>query len=171
MPETETRKCLIGHDLQQIERIEKLCFVESCQWTRREIKEFMRLKSSRCMVSESSGNIVGFVFYRIGERTHQVWHIAVHPDFRRRSIGSDLLAGVWNEMCRGSLRQQSISCIVPETEVDTLGFFAALQFKAVAITMPIDSPVDCVVMRVDSVLESSFSNRLEKYFVQSAMEW
>jgi len=69
--------------------------------------------------------IRGFLVYSWNSKASQLLRVAVHPDFRRRKVGQQLLAS-WRERIRhkgGPRRHMSV--VVPEEKLKACAFFKA----------------------------------------------
>ncbi len=76
-------------DLAEVMAIENRCF--SMPWSERIFREILDAKEYICLAAEATGRIVGYaVLLCIGEEG-DIANIAVHPDWRNRHIGRELL--------------------------------------------------------------------------------
>ena len=57
------------------------------------------------LVAETQGQIVGLMDVELEDGTGMLWHIAVHPDFRRRGIASRLLEGALSQARAKSIKR------------------------------------------------------------------
>lgn len=109
---------IIRRDIKEILYIENSSF--EFPWTEEDFLRCLRAKSS-CMVAEHDGWIVGFMVYELHRNRIQLQNFAVHPRYRRLSVGSQMMASLiytlsWQHRCRILLE-------VRETNVGAQCFF------------------------------------------------
>jgi ribosomal protein S18 acetylase RimI-like enzyme len=83
-------------DFEALHAIDHVCFPKTIAYGRREMKSYLQMEGSRCIVAEipgpeTSGTIAGFI---LTERNAEIAHIItldVWESYRRQSIGSLLL--------------------------------------------------------------------------------
>ena len=76
-------------DAEALAALDKLCF--SVPWSAKSFCEEAQNEKAVYYVAEDSGEIIGYIgFWNIIDEGH-ITNIAVHPDSRRRKIGSALL--------------------------------------------------------------------------------
>lgn len=88
------RACI--DDLDRIVEIERLCFPEEVMFTRG-LFSFL-LRNARALVACDDDEIIGFVIGYLTGRTGVIYTIDVHPEHRRRGVGSALLDAIEREM-------------------------------------------------------------------------
>ncbi len=76
-------------DIPDILEIERLSFSES--WSSKLIERELSLPISHTLGAEINGKVVGYVIFWIVRETCELHRIAVHPDFRKRGIGTALM--------------------------------------------------------------------------------
>ncbi|MBR2823418.1 MAG: GNAT family N-acetyltransferase [Clostridia bacterium] len=59
-------------------------------------RRFIRSGTDRALCAADGTRVLGAVWYRLGRNTCEERHLAVHPDARRRGLGTLLLRGVMN---------------------------------------------------------------------------
>jgi ribosomal-protein-alanine N-acetyltransferase len=72
--------------------IDQVCFPKSIAYSRRELKHYLQASGAHCIVAEISKRIAGFI---LSERRAGIAHVItldVLEQYRRRSLGSLLLA-------------------------------------------------------------------------------
>jgi ribosomal-protein-alanine N-acetyltransferase len=77
-------------DIDRVFNIEKLCF--SAPWSKNSFRdELLSNVCARYMVAVIDGNVAGYGGMWLIINEAHITNIAVHPDFRRQSIGSGIL--------------------------------------------------------------------------------
>ncbi len=82
-------RCMEERDIQQIARLEELCFSES--WSARILESGLFSPYDVYYVYEQDGRIVGYCNLRVLAGEGEIQRIAVHPDSRRLGIGRILM--------------------------------------------------------------------------------
>ncbi len=62
------------------------------------IARFLRRNPSSCFVAEEGERLVGTILAGHDGRRGHIYHLAVHPDFRRLGIGRDLVQAALNAL-------------------------------------------------------------------------
>lgn len=83
-------------DLDRIVEIEGLCFPEEVLFTRG-LFSFL-LRNATALVACDDDEIIGFVIGYLSGRTGVIYTIDVHPDHRRKGVGSALLDAIERDM-------------------------------------------------------------------------
>ncbi|ABK15118.1 MAG: GNAT family N-acetyltransferase [Methanothrix sp.] len=94
------RACI--EDLDRIVEIERLCFPEEVLFTRG-LFSFL-LRNATALVA-CDDEIMGFVIGYLSGRTGVIYTLDVHPDHRRRGVGSALLDAIEREMRAAGARR------------------------------------------------------------------
>jgi [ribosomal protein S18]-alanine N-acetyltransferase len=76
-------------DLDEVVRLEALIFPDA--WPESSFKEMLADKDWGALVAETDGRIVGYACYLVVVDEAHVANIAVHPDYRRKSVAKRLL--------------------------------------------------------------------------------
>lgn len=82
-------------DLAQVTANEALCF--SMPWSRAALEQTLLRKETIYLVAEEDGRIVGHCGVTDIVGDGEITNVAVHPDYRRRGIGRELLAALLAE--------------------------------------------------------------------------
>ena len=161
-----------GRDLSKIVHVERMCFEGDAAWDRRDIRLFLKDKSSRILICETGNQLIGFMFYRVGSDSFQLWHVAVHPDYRHQGVATELVNTLAGEMCESKMCRQRITTVVPSSDTSSLRFFDNLGFRAVSIVDGVVTSGDeeAYVMLLDPVREPMYIHRLTRYFREIALE-
>jgi len=114
-------------DLDEIAEMEKMCF--SLPWTRTMFEDELFNPDAYYLVAETDGKTVGYIgFWKILDEGH-ITNIAVHPDFRRRGYGRELIAAMI-----GKAKELGITAVTLEVRIsnktaislyESFGFLAA----------------------------------------------
>ncbi|MDI9616489.1 MAG: N-acetyltransferase [Methanothrix sp.] len=105
------RACM--DDLDRIVEIEKLCFPEDVLFTRG-LFSFL-LRNVTALVACDNDEIVGFVIGYLTGRTGVIYTIDVHPDHRRKGVGSALLGAIEREMQAAGARRFRLEAAISNT--------------------------------------------------------
>ena len=84
-------------DFESLVAIDQACFPKAIAYGRQEMKGYLQGEGAHCIVAEVSGAVAGFI---ITERSGDLAHVItldVLPQFRRQSVGSQLLQSVEQE--------------------------------------------------------------------------
>ena len=116
--------------LEQIERLEKLCF--SVPWSKALLKEEISKQNSNFLVAESNGNVVlGYVGFNFVVDEGYITNLAVFPEYRCNGIAEKLLKKVI-EFAR-SLNLKFVSLEVRKSNVTAISLYERLNFLNVGI--------------------------------------
>lgn len=74
-------------------------------WTAEVFERELGLPFSRIVIARAGDDVVGYVCHWIGEDALEVQNVAVHPTWRRRSIGRRLLSMALDEGRRAGARR------------------------------------------------------------------
>jgi ribosomal-protein-alanine N-acetyltransferase len=99
------------------------------------------------MVAEASERVVGFMIYELHKSRLHVLNFAVHDQFRRRGVGSQMAKKLITKLSHD--RRSRVMLEVRETNLPAQLFFRALGFRAVSVLRAYyeDSPEDAYVMQ------------------------
>ena len=115
--------------------------LRSCEFPlgNNEIQEVLDKKGGVCFLATLSGTGVGWVAgqYYDDAKAMQVTHLAVHPSFRRRGFGRQLLGYLWNEAVKKGAK--TIYILVPDYQMQkddpdsVVDFMDHMRFRAVGV--------------------------------------
>ena len=120
--------------------------------------DFIRcLRQRNCigMVAEYDERVVGFMIYELHKNRIHVLNFAVEPSFRRKGVGSQMLAKLVGKL--STQRRNRIMLEVRETNLDAQLFFRSNGFRAVSVLHSYydDTPEDAYVMQYRYRVEKS----------------
>ena len=84
-------------DFETLVAIDQACFAKAIAYGRREMKSYLQGEGAHCIVAEVPGAVAGFI---LTERASDLAHVItldVLAQFRRRSVGSELLRAAEQE--------------------------------------------------------------------------
>lgn len=104
------RACI--EDLDRIVEIERLCFPEEVLFTRG-LFSFL-LRNATALVA-CDDEIMGFVIGYLSGRTGVIYTLDVHPDHRRKGVGSALFDAIEREMQAAGARRFRLEAAISNT--------------------------------------------------------
>ena len=99
-------------------------------WSKKDFLVFFKNHASIGYVAIKNNNIVGFALCQMRSKKIKVVNIVVHPNFRRKKIGSLLMAHLISKL---GISKDKIEICVPEYDLTTHLFLKNNKFKAVEI--------------------------------------
>ncbi len=79
-------------DFESLHEIDRVCFDATIAYSRRELREYLRLPGAVCVVAEENDQIRGFIVTARQRDEGYIVTIDVLPNYRRHAVGSLLLA-------------------------------------------------------------------------------
>ncbi|MCU0710265.1 MAG: ribosomal protein S18-alanine N-acetyltransferase [Pirellula sp.] len=136
---------MIRRDMPSVLGIENASF--EFPWTEDEFIRCLRQRDCIGMVAECSERVVGFMIYELHRTRIHVLSFAVHPDFRRQSVGSAMIEKLITKLAYQ--RRNRIVLEVRETNLDAQLFFRSLGFRATGVLRNFyeDSTEDAFLMQ------------------------
>lgn len=128
----------LDRDVPAMMEIENLCHSEP--WDEVEMWRTLRHRSRICRVAEVNRKIVGYVIYELSKEYLNVTNLAVHPDWQRQGVGTELIGRL--KRCLSEQRRSRIYAAVSEQNLDAHLFFQAQEFRAVDILRGFYDQVD-----------------------------
>ena len=84
-------------DFETLYRIDQICFPRGIAYERFELNVYLQSEGSYCLVAEMGGDIAGFILTELAEQQAHIITLDVLKAYRRRGIGSVLLAAAEQE--------------------------------------------------------------------------
>lgn len=120
---------MIRRDMAEVEAIERASF--EFPWSEDDFIRCLRQRNCIGMVAEHSERIVGFMLYELHRNRLHVLNFAVHADFRRRQVGTQLVRKLVSKL--SPLRRSRIMLEVRETNLNAQLFFRDCGFRAISL--------------------------------------
>ncbi len=120
---------MIRRDMPEVAWIEHLS--HEFPWCEEEFVRCLRQRNCIGMVAEYHERIVGFLVYELLNTRLHILNMAVHPDFRRRGIGRQLIEKIITKLSHH--RRDKITLEVRETNLGAQLFFRACGFRATRV--------------------------------------
>jgi len=121
----------IRRDLAQVLRIESLSF--PTPWSEADFSATLKQRNTIIRVAEFDEQIVGFLIYELNRERAQIANLAVHPDYRRCHIGTQLVEVLLGRVVTGlsaHSHREAIRVDVRERNLPAQLFFKSLGFSA-----------------------------------------
>jgi ribosomal-protein-alanine N-acetyltransferase len=96
-------------------------------WAEEEMMKVLRRRNCWTIVAEHNDLVVGFAIYRVRASEIRVLDLAVHPSYRRRQIGHQMVSKLIARQC---LVPKSLIVLVRETNLIAQLFFRNAEFRA-----------------------------------------
>lgn len=120
----------IQDDFDAVMAIERQSF--EFPWSEADMMRCLRNQSVVAMVAEVDEVVVGYIIYELNKTYYWLMNIAVHPDWRHLSIGSQLLTKLKGKL--SFQRRSTIRCLIREKNLAAHLWLAANGFKATGIS-------------------------------------
>lgn len=120
---------MIRRDMSEVLQIEARSF-EFC-WSGDDFIRCLRQRNCIGMIAECNERVVGFMIYELCRNRLHVLNFAVHPDYRRRKVGSQLVNKLKSKL--SPQRRSRLLLEVRETNLDAQLFFRDQKFRAVSL--------------------------------------
>jgi [ribosomal protein S18]-alanine N-acetyltransferase len=136
---------MIRRDMSEVLGIEEESFEFS--WSEDDFIRCLRQRNCIGMVAEHNERVVGFMIYELHRNRLHVLNFAVHPDYRRRGIGAQMMNKLVAKL--SPQRRTRIQLEVRETNLAAQLFFKNLGFRAISLLRDFyeDSPEDAYLMQ------------------------
>ncbi len=142
---------MIRRDMPEVLAIEAESF--EFPWLEEDFIRCLRQRNCIGMVAEHDEQVVGFMIYELGKTRIQVLNFATAAGFRRRGVGSQMVAKLIGKL--SAQRRTRITLEVRETNLPAQLFFRANGFRAVSVLRNYyeDTPEDAYLMQYRFRLE------------------
>ena len=97
-----------AEDFEALYRLDQACFTAEIAYSRRTLRAFLRLPNMMCLVSDARDGIAGFILTDHDGALGQVVTLDVAEAFRRRQLGSALLAAAEGRLAAEGVREMEI---------------------------------------------------------------
>jgi ribosomal-protein-alanine N-acetyltransferase len=136
---------MIRRDMPAVLAIERECF--EFPWHEEDFIRCLRQRNCIGMVAEASERVVGFMVYELHKHRLHILNFAVHEQFRRRGIGSQMAKKLITKLSHD--RRSRIMLEIRETNLTAQIFFRSLGFRAVSVLRKFyeDTPEDAYMMQ------------------------
>lgn len=137
---------MIRRDMPQILEIEARSFQHP--WREGDFIHYLRQRNCIGMIAEHNTGVVGYMLYELHRSRLHLLNFAVHPDFRRREIGTAMVRKLAGKLT--TERRDRVMLEVRETNLAAQLFFKACGFRAVAVLRDFyeDSAEDAYLMQL-----------------------
>lgn len=136
MPEASERKeirvyvrDMSRRDMPDVLAIEKTSF--EFPWTEEDFRRVLSQRNCVGKVAIHDDWVVGFMIYELRETEIHLLNLAVHSDYRRCAIGTQMMAKLISKL--SSQRRRRIALEVGELNLGGQLFFQELGFRAVSV--------------------------------------
>ncbi len=144
MSETTVR-WMIGRDLPQVLAIET---GTPQPWSEAQLRAFLRERNCISMVAETGEALTGYYMFELHKNSVRVLRLVVHPDWRRRGVGTYMLERMKTRQLSYQ-RRTRLACLVPEQLLDMQLFLRTRGFVCVGVAHGVFSGQDCYEMHFD----------------------
>jgi ribosomal-protein-alanine N-acetyltransferase len=136
---------MIRRDMPEVLDIESRSF--EFAWSEDDFIRCLRQRNCIGMIAEHDDRVVGFMVYELNKARIQVLNFAVHPAFRRRGVGTQMIAKLMGKL--SSQRRTRLVLEVRETNLPAQLFFRTCGFRAISVLRSFyeDTPEDAYLMQ------------------------
>ena len=136
---------MIRRDMPAVLAIEQECF--EFPWYEDDFVRCLRQRNCIGMVAEASERVVGFMIYELHKHRLHVLNFAVHEQFRRRAVGSQMAKKLITKLSHD--RRSRVMLEVRETNLSAQLFYHSQGFRATGVLRNhySDSAEDAYVMQ------------------------
>ena len=120
---------MIRRDMPEVLQTEQESFEFS--WTEEDFLRCLRQRNCIGMVAEQGEKVVGFMIYELHKAKLHILNFAVHPEWRRQCVGSQMVAKLISKL--SSHRRTRITLEVRETNLAGQVFFSKQGFRAMRV--------------------------------------
>ena len=153
---------MIRRDMSEVLDIESSSF--EFPWTEDDFVNCLRQRNCIGMVAEHDERVVGFMIYELHKSRLHIINFAVHADYRRRGVGSQMLQKLIGKLSHQ--RRRKILLEVRETNLEAQLFFKDNRFRAVSVLRDFydDTTEDAYLMQFLHQAKAAFTpvNRITR---------
>lgn len=120
---------MIRRDMSEVLAIEQASF--EFAWTEENFLSLVCQRNCIAMVAEFDNQVIGFMFYELYKNHLHISNFAVHPNFRRKGVGSKMVEKLIEKLFQQ--RRQEITLEVRETNLCAQIFFQSQEFRAIGV--------------------------------------
>lgn len=128
-PKTDIRvyiRWMIRRDMVEVLDLEQRSFEYA--WTEEDFLRCLRQRNCIGMVAEQKEKILGFMVYELHKRALHVLNLAVHPENRRRGVGTQMVERLKSKL--STHRRSRVSMELRETNLPAQLFLRSRCFRA-----------------------------------------
>lgn len=118
---------VIARNFESALEIDRACFHEDAI-TRDQLTTLLKQKENVMFGIEVSEKLAGYGIYECNSDSYRVLRLAIHPDYQRQGLGSQLLSWVVRKL--SPERRRRVTLIVPDYLLGCHLFLKANGFKA-----------------------------------------
>jgi [ribosomal protein S18]-alanine N-acetyltransferase len=123
-------RCSRAEDIDELHRIDQICFPSHISFSRAELSSYVCHSKSIARVAEAQGSILGFVLALTeASRQAHVITLDVVPEARRRKIGTMLMEEIHRALKRRGAR--AIFLEVGTENIPAQRLYEALQYRTI----------------------------------------
>lgn len=123
---TESIKVLKKSNLKDLVKLETLCFAQP--WAEKDFNAILTREKTAAFYYSIDNKMVGYIIYEMKPKHILLINFAVHPDYRKKNVGSELL-NILIEKLNARSRTE-IVCYVDEYNLDAQLFLSKKKFIA-----------------------------------------
>ncbi len=120
---------MIRRDMEEVLAIEESSF--EFPWEEEDFIKCLRQRNCIGMVAEYDEQVIGFMMYELHKNRLHVINFAVHKEFRRIGVGSQMVAKLVKKLTEQ--RRNRILLEIRETNLDGQLFFRKVGFRAISV--------------------------------------
>ena len=92
-------------DFEALHEIDQVCYEAEVAYSKRELREYLRLRGADCVVAESGERIAGFCISAQQDHYGYIVTIDVLQEFRRHKVGTALLGEIEGRMIASGVHE------------------------------------------------------------------
>lgn len=120
---------MIRKDLAEVLDMERRCF--EFPWSEEDFIRCLRQRNCIGMVAEHDEMVVGFMIYELHKTRLHILNFAVHPEWQRLGIGSQMIAKLVGKLSEN--RRTRIMLEVRDSNITAHRFFSSCGFLAKSV--------------------------------------